>query len=409
VAALLLSGTVLALVRLLSLGLRPGHSPVRSRVGFQAWATLRLLDQARTWLFPLYSSLLTPVWLRLLGARVGRGVEASTVLLLPSLTTVGDGAFLADDTMVGAYELNGGWLRVESTKIGKRAFLGNSGMTAPGRRVRKHGLVAVLSAAPERAKPGSSWLGSPPVRLRRSERAGDESRTFSPPRRLWWRAPSSRRRPWCRWCSHGALLSAVLVATRRGRGLRGLACPRRCVCRSGPAWPPCRGRSAGHAAKGLLVGRRSRAGEPRCESRSSGATSWPTRRRGARRSVVQTWGLGDRRCLPLWLRSLGRVSRPRRVVRVVLAAGGRPGALGDGATVERRVRAADAPVPRPGAQHRAGRRRCRRDRRPARGGPAGRRRRLGRDRRPASLVVRGDHLPQATRWLGNPVAPWHAA
>jgi non-ribosomal peptide synthetase-like protein len=26
---------------------------------------------------------------------------------------------------------------------------------------------------------------------------------------------------------------------------------------------------------------------------------------------------------------------------------------------------------------------------------------------PASLVVRGDRLPPATRWLGNPVAPWH--
>ncbi len=28
------------------------------------------------------------------------------------MTTVGDGAFLADDTMVAAYELGGGWLRV---------------------------------------------------------------------------------------------------------------------------------------------------------------------------------------------------------------------------------------------------------------------------------------------------------
>ena len=76
-----LAGATLVLVRLFALGLREGLHPVRSRVGLQAWATLRLLDDARTWLFPLYSSLLTPVWLRLLGARVGKGVEASTVLL----------------------------------------------------------------------------------------------------------------------------------------------------------------------------------------------------------------------------------------------------------------------------------------------------------------------------------------
>ena len=64
------------------------------------------------------------------------------MLLIPKMTTVGDGAFLADDTLVGGYELGGGWLRVERVKVGKRAFLGNSGMTAPGRKVPKRGLVA---------------------------------------------------------------------------------------------------------------------------------------------------------------------------------------------------------------------------------------------------------------------------
>ena len=172
------------IVRLLGVGLRAGYHPVRSRIGWQAWATERVMDSARTLLFPLYSSLLTPVWLRSLGAQIGRGVEASTVLLLPKMTSVGDGAFLADDTMIASYELGGGWLRLESAKVGKRAFLGNSGMAAPGRAVPKNGLVAVLSATPAKARKGSSWLGSPPVLLRRSADAGDQQRTFAPPRRL---------------------------------------------------------------------------------------------------------------------------------------------------------------------------------------------------------------------------------
>ncbi len=167
-------------IRLLGLGLRAGTHPVRSRIGWQVWATERLMDAARTQLFPLYSSLFTPLWLRLLGATVGRGVEASTVLLQPRMTTIGDGAFLADDTLVGSYELRSGWLRVDSTKVGKRGFLGNSGIAAPGRTVPKNGLVAVLSAAPEKSKKGSSWLGSPPVRLRRSPDAADVTRTFQP-------------------------------------------------------------------------------------------------------------------------------------------------------------------------------------------------------------------------------------
>ena len=153
------------------IGLREGYHPVRSRIGWQVWATERLLDSARTILFPLYASLFTPVWLRLLGAKVGKDVEASTVLLLPEVTTIGDGAFLADDTMVASYELGGGWMRIEHAKVGKRAFLGNSGMAAPGRRVPKNGLVAVLSAAPRSRRPGRPGWAVP--RCGCAGRAGD--------------------------------------------------------------------------------------------------------------------------------------------------------------------------------------------------------------------------------------------
>ncbi|MEU3269220.1 Pls/PosA family non-ribosomal peptide synthetase [Saccharomonospora sp. NPDC006951] len=175
---------VLAGVRALSIGIRAGHHPVHSRVAWQVWATERLMDSARVALFPLYASLFTPVWLRLLGAKVGKGVEASTVLALPSMTKIAGGAFLADDTMVATYELGRGWLHVGPARIGKNAFLGNSGMAAPGRTVPKRGLVGVLSSAPAKAKKGSSWLGMPPMPLHRAAGTADTSRTFDPPARL---------------------------------------------------------------------------------------------------------------------------------------------------------------------------------------------------------------------------------
>ena len=175
---------VIGFVRALGVGLREGYYPVRSRIGWQVWMTERILDGARTVLFPLYASLLTPTWLRLLGAKVGAEVEASTVLLLPSLTTIAPAAFLADDTMVACYELGGGWMHIGPAKIGRRAFLGNSGMAGPGRTVPRNGLVAVLSSTPRKAKRGSSWLGNPPARLRRRPTDADESRTFHPPVRL---------------------------------------------------------------------------------------------------------------------------------------------------------------------------------------------------------------------------------
>ncbi|MGW5746008.1 Pls/PosA family non-ribosomal peptide synthetase [Amycolatopsis sp. NPDC003861] len=171
---------VLIGVRALSIGMVEGYHPVHGRVAWQVWATERLMSMAREGLFPLYASLFTPVWLRLLGAKVGRNVEASTVLALPKMTKVDSGAFLADDTMVATYELNHGWLHVAPARIGKQAFLGNSGMTAPGRSVPKRGLVGVLSSTPLKAKKGSSYLGMPPLPVRRAVGEADTSRTYTP-------------------------------------------------------------------------------------------------------------------------------------------------------------------------------------------------------------------------------------
>ncbi|MBZ8176486.1 amino acid adenylation domain-containing protein [Corynebacterium sp. 3HC-13] len=169
-------------VRFLSLGLKPGITPVRSRGGWQLWVIGRLMDEARTTLFPLYAGQLTPWWIRSLGAKVGPNVEVSTALMIPSLTEIKAGAFLADDTLIGGYELGGGWIRAGHTRIGKRSFVGNSGITSPGRKLRKNSLVAVQSSTPLKAKAGSNWLGSPPERMRRSQVSAQstETRTYQP-------------------------------------------------------------------------------------------------------------------------------------------------------------------------------------------------------------------------------------
>ncbi|WP_280701547.1 Pls/PosA family non-ribosomal peptide synthetase [Kitasatospora sp. GP82] len=178
--ALLLAGVV----RLCSRPIKPGHYPAHGKVAWCVWVVSRLMDTARRSLFPFYASLFTPVWLRLLGAKVGRRVEASTVLALPGLMRVDDGAFLADDTLVAPFEMRGGWLRVGYAHVGRRAFVGNSGIVGPGRTLPDNALVGVLSDAPPHAEPGSSWLGRPGISLPRVARTGDSSRTYEPTRRL---------------------------------------------------------------------------------------------------------------------------------------------------------------------------------------------------------------------------------
>ena len=400
------AGLVVVFVRLLSIGLTEGTHPVRSRVAWQAWCIERLLDAARTMLFPFYASLFTPVWLRMLGAKVGRDVEASTVLLLPSMTQIDDGAFLADDTMVASYELHNGWMRIERARIGARAFLGNSGMAAAGHSVPRDGLVAVLSAAPAKAKPGSSWLGSPPVRLRRVTVDGDESRTYNPPqalrvaRALW---ELCRIVPVIVTCGLwlGVLLGLATIETTVGVGWS--------IVLSGFVLLAAAAASAvvSTLAKWVIVGRIRVSEQPLWSSfvwRTEVADTFVE-------MVAAPWfarGAAGTPALAMWLRSLGaKIGKGVWCDSYWL-----PEAdlvtLGDGATVNRgcvvqthlfhdRIMSMDTVTLEAGATL----------------GPhsvilpaatIGAHATVG----PASLVMRGESVPVGSRWSGNPIGPWRA-
>jgi len=409
VALVVLALTVLGLVRILARGLDSGHHPVHSARAWQAWTTIRILDEARTWLFPLYASTITPTWLRALGARIGADVEASTVLMLPSLTTVNDGAFLADDTLLGGYELGGGWLRIDRVRVGKRAFVGNSGMAAPGRKVPKEGLVAVLSAAPRRtrAKAGTSWIGSPPTRMRRAADDTDQSRTYRPARKLRVARAAVEV---CRllavmvnaalWLGAASVL--VLVADRAGWWLAAVS--------AGPVLLVAGylGAAAATAAKWTLVGRIRAGSHPLWSSfvwRNELADTFVEVIAAPwfARPSTGTWMLN------VWLRSLGaRIGRGVWCETYWL-----PEAdlvdLGDGATVNQgcvvqthlfhdRMLSMDTVTLRAGATL----------------GPNSvilpaavldRHATVG----PVSLVMRGESVPDKTRWIGNPIGPWAAA
>ena len=406
VGAVLLAALVLLAVRLLGRGVRAGAHPLQSVPALCVWATIRVLDEARTWLFPLYSSQLTPRWLRLLGARIGEDVEASTVLMIPSLTAVSDQAFLADDTLIGGYELGGGWLRAERVKVGKRAFVGNSAMAAPGRKVPKRSLVAVLSAAPARGrvKAGESWLGSPPAPLRRAEQGSADERTYAPPRRLkvaraCWEV--ARLLPVALAVALHALvaLGTLAVWTRYG-AVAGLVVVPVLLWGAGLV-----AATVAVAAKWLLVGRVRSGTHPLWSS-----FVWRNELADTFVEVVATpWFAGLATGSPLlnvWFRAMGaRVGRGVWCESYWLP---EPDLveLGDGATVNQgsvvqthlfhdRLLATDAVRLRRGATL----------------GPnsvvlpaatLGRHATVG----PVSLVMRGESVPDKTRWIGNPVGPW---
>ncbi|WP_328975540.1 Pls/PosA family non-ribosomal peptide synthetase [Streptomyces canus] len=390
---------ILVAVRLLSLGLREGTYPTHSRVGWQAWTVTQLMDRSRETLFPLYAGLVTPVWLRLLGMRIGRGAEVSTVLALPSLTTVGEGAFLADDTLTAPYELGGGWVRIGRAEIGRRAFLGNSGMTAPGRTVPDGGLVGVLSATPKKAKKGTSYLGLPPVKLPRSSADSDQSRTYEPSAGLLWARGLVEL---CRivpvFCS--AWLAVLTVAA---------------LCVLGPwAWLLAgvvllvAGAAAGLVsvvAKWLLVGRHHSGEHPLW----SGFV-WRNELADTFVEVLAVpWLAGSVPGTPVltaWLRGLGaRIGKGVWVESYWLPETDLV-TLEDAATVNRgcvlqthlfhdRILRTDTVVLREGATLGPGGI-------VLPGSTIGARTTLG----PASLVMAAESVPDDTRWLGNPIEAW---
>jgi non-ribosomal peptide synthetase-like protein len=393
-------------VRVLSLRLREGYHPVRSRVGWQIWATERLMDAARNYLFPLYASLLTPVWLRVLGAKVGRGTEISTALLTPKFTVISDGAFLADDTMVASYELGGGWIHVAKATIGRRAFLGNSGITQPGRKVPDDGLVAVLSAAPRKAKAGSSWLGSPPVRLRRKPTAADKLHTFHPSLRLKILRGSVET---CR---------LIPVVVTFGLGVAVLLTLQWLAVQFGWAWAAAgsgvvllaAGAVAGAIAvlaKWLVVGRIQAIEHPLWSSfvwRNEVSDAFVE-------TVAAPWfarAAAGTPVMNLWLRALGATIGRGVWCETYWLPEADLVTLESGATVNRgcvvqthlfhdRIMRMDTVVLEDGSTL----------------GPhcvalPAARIGAGATVGPASLVMRGDEVPGSTRWLGNPIAPWNA-
>nr|WP_229819896.1 Pls/PosA family non-ribosomal peptide synthetase [Streptomyces abikoensis] len=389
-------------VRILGRGITPGSHPADGGVAWRVWVVTRLLDGARGSLFPLYASLATPGWLRLLGARIGRRAEISTVLPLPSLLTVDEGAFLADDTLVAPFELHAGRMRLGHVRIGRRAFVGNSGIVGPGRDVPDHGLIGVLSDAPAHSEPGSSWLGRPAMPLPRVASAGDSGRTFEPPRRLMAaRAAVELCRVLPLMCGL-ALAEAVLLIEQdalddHGLGFAALVAPPLLLAAGVVA------ALTATAAKWLLMGRFKAGEHPLWSSFVWRNELYDT----FVESLAVPWLAGPFTGTPVlnwWLRSLGvRVGRgvwcdTHWLPETDLIS------LGDGATVNRgcvlqthlfhdRIMRMDRVELGAGASlgpHGI----------VLPGSTVGEHAAIG----PSSLVMRGETVPAGTHWAGNPIA-----
>jgi non-ribosomal peptide synthetase-like protein len=169
---------------------RPGIYRVESALYLRKWAVDLLMKASRTLAKPLYTTIYLPPWLRLLGARIGRRAEISTVSQIsPELTEIGDQSFFADGSIIGGRRCHRGVVELARSRIGRRSFVGNSAILPVGRSLGDRCLLGCLSAPPAGvgATPdGTEWLGSPSFALpyRRKIEGFDESVTHEPTRKL---------------------------------------------------------------------------------------------------------------------------------------------------------------------------------------------------------------------------------
>ena len=164
---------------------RPGRSAVYGFGYCRKWLLSRIYESSLGVLHGLYASIFAPSWLRLMGARVGRGAEVSTATgVVPDLLSLGEHSFIADGVLLGDEDQRGGWMVLHPTAVGNRSFVGNGAYVSDGAVIPDDVLIGVQTRTPdnEQLRSGQTWMGSPAMLLpaREGLYGFDETLTFRP-------------------------------------------------------------------------------------------------------------------------------------------------------------------------------------------------------------------------------------
>jgi non-ribosomal peptide synthetase-like protein len=188
---LCLSGLIVIVKKMVLPTIRPGSYPIRSFLYIRKWFVDRLMEMSLGMTNSLYATLYLAPFLRLLGAKIGRMAEISTLShITPDLLAIEDESFVADIAHVGPAILGGGQFQLAPVHIGKRSFIGNAAFVPGNTKVGDNSLIGVLSVPPDREVPAdTTWLGAPPLHLpeREQSKSFPEHLTFAPTRTLYLR------------------------------------------------------------------------------------------------------------------------------------------------------------------------------------------------------------------------------
>jgi non-ribosomal peptide synthetase-like protein len=192
VSFVLLLTVIITILKWVLLGnIKEGKYPVNSIFYYKKWFLDQLMKLSLQVIGTLYTTLYLQFWFKMLGVKMGKRVEISTVeFISPDLLVTGDECFLADSVSIGASHVRNGFITIAKTYIGNRTFVGNSAVISPGTQLGNNVLVGVLSKMNNENLPaadGTSWFGSPAVYLPKRDINHDFSieSTYKPSRKLF--------------------------------------------------------------------------------------------------------------------------------------------------------------------------------------------------------------------------------
>ena len=168
----------------------PGTYQLDSLFYIRKWIVDQLINISLVSMNTLYATLYTAPFLRLLGAKIGKRVEVSTVSSIsPELLCIKDESFIADIASLGAPKIYMGKLNLAATVIGERTFIGNAALVSGGSTLGDNCLIGVLSTCPkdQACENGTSWLGLPPMFLPKRDinDSFSQEETYKPTRALY--------------------------------------------------------------------------------------------------------------------------------------------------------------------------------------------------------------------------------
>ncbi len=187
----LMMSELVILKKLLLKNVQQGTYSVHGGFYIRNWIFDRMQALSLDLIGSLRATLYVVPWFRLLGAKVGKSVELSTAApSVPDLIEIKFGGTIADEVSFGTPHIENGVMTVGRTVLGEKAFLGNSSVVPTGTQIGDGSLIGVSSISPRNREDASStnatWLGSPPIKLPRHQLSDkySEEKTYQPSLKL---------------------------------------------------------------------------------------------------------------------------------------------------------------------------------------------------------------------------------